>query len=266
MNDSLFSDDPAGAWAYEFITSTSLTRKKNADDCPLQAGATPEHITELLKPGRPVELEVTLEKPKTIKLGALQNLRTRALLIHKFWHHELQAAELMCWAYLKFVDAPPEFRRGLLKIVKDEVRHMGLYEEYLQGLGYQIGDFPVRDWFWERIPQAQTPKQYVALMGMGLEGANLEHTDRFARRFRTLGDIKGAEIQEQVGREEIAHVRFAVRYFKEFNGSVQFEDWVKALPPPLSPWMMKGKTLNRPPRLKAEMPPEFLNALEEYRP
>ena len=37
--------------------------------------------------------------------------------------------------------------------------------------------------------------------------------------------------------------------------------------PDLTPeWMMKGKTLNRPPRLKAEMPPEFLNALDEYRP
>ncbi len=266
MADNSFQQDPAGAWAREFILSTSLARKTNADDCPLHAGQTPSSAADDLAPGRPPELKVTLDKPKTIKLGALQNLETRALLFHKFWHHELQAAELMCWAYLNFIDAPPEFRRGLLKIVKDEVRHMGLYEGYLKSLGYQLGDFPVRDWFWERVPQAKTAKQYVALMGMGLEGANLEHTERFARRFRTLGDIKGAEIQEQVGREEIAHVRFAVRYFKQFNGSVDFDDWMSALPPPLSPWMMKGKTLNRPPRLKAEMPEAFLDALDEYRP
>ena len=76
MTDHFSVKDPAGAWAREFILSTSLARKTNADDCPLQAGDTPPSAAENLAPGRPPELKVTLEKPKTIKLGALQNLET----------------------------------------------------------------------------------------------------------------------------------------------------------------------------------------------
>lgn len=201
-----------------------------------------------------------------MKLGALQNPRSRAELIHKFWHHELQAAELMCWAILRFVDTPLSFRQGLVRICRDEVRHMGLYSSHLETLGFQVGDFPVRDWFWERIPTCQTPLQFVALLGMGLEGANLEHTERFATWFRTLGDERGAAIQDQVGLEEVAHVRFATRWFREWTGDVDFATWCKHLPPPLSPLLLRGKTLRWPLRRKAEMPEEFLRQLEAWTP
>ena len=172
----------------------------------------------------------------------------------------------MCWAVLKFPETPVEFREGLLRICRDEIRHMGLYEEHMHTLGHALGDFPVRDWFWERVATCTTPLQFVAFIGMGLEGANLEHTERFSTWFRTLGDLRGADIQDQVGREEVAHVRFATRWFRTWTGDVDFTTWCSHLPPPITPLLLKGKTLGRERRRKAEMPETFLDELDAWTP
>jgi uncharacterized ferritin-like protein (DUF455 family) len=101
---------------------------------------------------------------------------------------------------------------------------------------------------------------------MGLEGANLDHTARFSGWLRAVGDHRGAELQEQVGREEIAHVRFATRWFRDWVGDVSFESWRAELPPPLSPLLMRGKTIQRTSRLKAEFPLEFIDELTAWQP
>jgi uncharacterized ferritin-like protein (DUF455 family) len=252
------------AWALAYLTSLSLEHKCAPPPVPGSWLAAGEPVD--LRPGRPTELEVTLAKPRSVKLGGLRAVQARAELIHKFWHHELQAAELMCWAVLRFPETPLEFRRGLLRIAKDEIRHMRLYEEHLTALGYGVGSFPVRDWFWERVPTCQSPLEFVAFLGMGLEGANLEHTERFAGWFRTVGDERGADIQEQVGREEVAHVRFATRWFREWTGDVDFARWCKELPPPITPLLLKGKKLRWELRRRAEMPEPFLRELEAWLP
>ncbi len=172
----------------------------------------------------------------------------------------------MCWAVLRFPDTPAEFRRGLLRIARDEIRHMALYEEHLRTLGHELGSFDVRDWFWERVPSCTTPLEFVAFLGMGLEGANLEHTERFATWFRAVGDERGAEIQDQVGREEVAHVRFATRWFRTWTGDVDFATWCERLPSPITPLLLKGKKLRWELRRKAEMPEAFLGELEAWTP
>jgi len=252
------------AWARAYVESTSLAYKCAPPPPPdaFDAGATAVD----LRPGRPVELVVSTEKPRSVTLGALRDAKARARLIHKFWHHELQAAELMAWGVLRFIDTPEEFRRGLVRIMRDEIRHMDLYAQHLERLGYQVGDFPVRDWFWERVASTQSPVSFVALLGMGLEGANLEHTARFAGWFRCVGDELGALAQEQIGREEVAHVRFATRWFRAWTGGVDFETWCQELPPPLTPVLLRGKTLRRDLREKAEMPADFLDRLAAWRP
>jgi len=217
-------------------------------------------------PGRPKELEVTTAKPRNLKPGSLIHARSRAELNHRFWHHELQAAELFLWALLRFSDAEPEFRRGLVKIFYDEVRHMGLYETRILHDGFQVGSFAVRDWFWDRLPSCQTKIQFVALMGMGLEAANLEHTVRFSEWFRNAGDQQSAQVQEQVGLEEVAHVRFANHWFEEWSGGITFAAWKSALPAPLSPLLMRGKTLAVERRLKAQFPAIFIDELAAWQP
>jgi uncharacterized ferritin-like protein (DUF455 family) len=252
-------------WARHYV----LTRDLGVKLCP---PAVPESFSiaceplRLERPGRTPELRVVRSSPRTPKPEALKAAHTRARVLHAFFHHELQAAELMCWALLAFCDAELEFRRGLLRICLDEIRHMHLYREHIETLGSAIGSFGVRDWFWERVPSCPTKLAFVALMGMGLEAANLEHAPSFAARFRAAGDEAGARLQERIAREELAHVRFATRWFTTWTGGCRFEDWVNELPPPLSPWLLRGAPIAEASRLRAGMPREFIAALAAYVP
>jgi uncharacterized ferritin-like protein (DUF455 family) len=172
----------------------------------------------------------------------------------------------MAWAILAFPDAPEPFRRGLLGIARDEIRHLGFYEAALQELGFEVGAFPVRDWFWDRVPSSATPLQFVATFGMGLEGANLDHTARFAQRFRAIGDERGAALQELVGAEEVPHVRFALHWYRAWAGEETLASWSSELPAPLSPLLMRGSPLDRSRRREAGFSEAFVDALDRWSP
>src|SRR5690606_33286288 len=136
----------------------------------------------------------------------------------------------------------------------------------IEALGFSIGDFPVRDWFWERVPACASQVQFVALMGMGFEAANLEHAPDFAARFRAVGDASGADVQERIAEEELPHVRFAVRWFQRWTGGCDFETWRAELPEPLSPMVLKGRRVDRAVRLRAGMPEDFIARLIAFEP
>lgn len=184
--------------------------------------------------------------------------RRRAELLHTFLHHELQAAELMAWALLAFADAPRAFRSGLLRVCRDEIRHVGVYRAEIERLGARVGDFGVRDWFWQRVPACRIAVEFVALFGIGLEGANLDHAERYVEWFAAAGDPDAARAQALVGREEVEHVRFAVRWFREWTGGVDFDAWTARLPAPVSAAMLRGRDMNRRDRVRAGLSEEFL--------
>lgn len=172
----------------------------------------------------------------------------------------------MCWALLAFADAEIEFRKGLLGICLDEIRHMNLYREHIEALGSTVGAFGVRDWFWRRVPSCASKLSFVSVMGMGFEAANLEYAADFAARFRSAGDETGALIQERIANEEIAHVSFGIRWFKRWTGGCDFKTWASELPAPLSPWVMHGEPIRVETRARAGMPEEFCAALRAYVP
>lgn len=258
------------AWAAQYIRSEDLQEK-------LAPSAVPNDFAEHTRPlridvpGRPPELVVTLRAKKAPKRGAFVDPRRRAEILHRFFHHELQAAELMLWALLAFPETPKAFRRGLVQIAHDEIRHANMYLARVAELGCSVTDFPVRDWFWQRIPACTTPSEFVAVMGMGLEAANLDHAERYELLFRELGDDATATLQSRVHEEEIPHVRFAMHWLERFEGSsaegaARFSAWSAKLPAPLSPWVMKGTPLARDARRRAGFDDAFLDALEAYRP
>lgn len=248
------------AWCRALVLGTELEAK-------LAPAAPPERwedpaCAERLQPGRPRALVPAERAPRTPR--ALDSAQARARLVHTFLHHELQAAELFAWAILAFPGTPREFRAGCLRLCREELAHLALYRAHLATLGHAVGDFPVRDWFWERVGRVATPLEFVALQGLGLEGANLEHAARFAAAFAAAGDAAGATILERVERDEIGHVAFAKHWFERWSGApLDYDRWCAALPAPLTPSVLRGLPLNRVARTRAGLDETFLARLAD---
>src|SRR5947209_7799511 len=114
-----------------------------ADDEP----GPPRRVT---KPERPTNLQFAARRtaPKMARGEALRDVRKRAVAHHILANHELQALEVMAFVLLAFPEAPPEFRRGLTHIMRDEQRHTRLHVDRAAELGLTFGDLPVNDYIW----------------------------------------------------------------------------------------------------------------------
>jgi uncharacterized ferritin-like protein (DUF455 family) len=268
LPDEPVAPDPGSweRWAFDYLLAEDLQHKLHPPALPTQRAPSPQPRGKL-RPGRPPELTLTWQKYKAPKSAhALSDAQKRAHLLHTFFHHELQAAELMCWAVLVFPDTPDAFVRGLLGICADEIRHMNMYRAEVQRLGFDVGAFPVRDWFWERAPNAHDAGSFLALMGLGFEAGNLDHSERFEQLFREAGDERAATLMRVVGEEEVAHVAFAAHWFEKLSGPLSFETWCAALPAPLSPMVMRGRPLAHARRRRAGFAETFLEQLSSWQP
>jgi uncharacterized ferritin-like protein (DUF455 family) len=122
----------------------------------------------------------------------------------------------------------------------------------------------VRDWFWRRVGACADPAAFVALQGLGLEGANLEHSARYSRHFREFGDEVGARVLDAVEADEVQHVAFAARWFAQFTGApLDYDRWRAALPAPLTPALLQGRPLNLESRKRAGLDDAFLQRLAD---
>jgi uncharacterized ferritin-like protein (DUF455 family) len=258
-------------WAWDYVHADRWEDKLAPPPPPTRWEIAPPP-RRLIAPGRGAGFRVAAHGERSTGKSELRSAERRSRLIHSFLHHELQAAELMAWALLAFPETPIELRRGLVRIVTDEVRHMGHYRDYLASRSIAPGDLHVRDWFWERVPSCPDAASFLATMGIGFEGGNLDHAARFAARFRAAGDEEAADLEDLVGREEVAHVRFALRWFRTLttpdapkDTPADAEDFARfrlALPAPLSPQVMQGAPIARDARGRAGMGEAFVDALE----
>ncbi len=283
------------AWALRVLTAPTLEQKLAPGPVPRALGAPPEDVggpglddargpgpddaggpwpddaggpgpddARRLLPSRPAPLVRVERAPRTPRPGALVDPRARARLLHLFFHHELQAAELFAWALLAFPEAAPRFRRGLAAIAGEELRHARAYAARVEALGLTLGEVGARDWFWERLAGCASPLAFVSLMGLGLEGGNLDHGRLWARRLAQAGDAESAALVRAVARDEVRHVAFAARWFRRFTGGLCFERWRSELPAPLTPGLMRGAELDREARAAAGLGADFLAALESW--
>lgn len=258
-------DGTVESWAHELITTCSLAAKLAPPEPPRSWREAPQPL-RIERPGRAPELRVVQRAPKSPRPAALGDPRARARLVHTFWHHEVQAAELFLWALLAFPRTPRAFRRGLLALAREELRHAALYAGHLESLGFRPGSFEVRDWFWQRVPTVEDEVGFVALVGLGLEAGNLEHAARYATAFAAAGDSAGARLIQAIGADEVAHVRFSRRWFQRWRGALTFDAWRRELPGPLTPSVLRGRPLNKAARRAAGLDESFLLSLEAWDP
>lgn len=260
-----YTENTLEFWAYSALTEDTLTLRRHLPPAPFAVCEGEIKPNPEIRATRPLPLNVMARAEKMPKHPeALRSARLRAVMLHTFAHHELQALELMCWAILAFPEAPAAFRRGLAQLACDESRHLNSYITRCEELGFHWGFIGVRDWFWQRLSACPTPAHYVATMGIGFEGANLDHTAHFAALLEQAGDRESAELVRQVGEEELPHVRFARTWFERFVGTFNATTWRAHLVHPLSPWIMRGPNIDVANRHRVGMDDDFIRELAAF--
>lgn len=234
------------------------------DERPGPAWAAPD------SPGRPAELRF---KPTGLGqshefpgLTRIDDERERGRLLHFFANHELLAVELMALVLLRFPEAPPDFRQGVLKTLRDEQHHTRLYLERMRACGIAFGELPVSGFFWRCIAPMENPIDYVAGLSLTFEQANLDFARLFSEKFAAAGDADSAALLEKIYRDEIGHVAYGLKWFRRWKNPQQ-SDWdafCRQLKFPLSPQRAKGVIFNAQGRRAAGLDAGFVAELEVY--
>ena len=234
------------------------------DRRPGVAQSTPE------RPGRPADLHLdSWHDRQRVRFGDVRRFNSdkeRGLVLHFFANHELLALELIALALLKFPDAPPKFRRGLIATLKDEQKHLSLYIDRMGEIGVEFGEIPVSDFFWRSIGGMETPMDFVTRLSLTLEQANLDYAPHYRDIYKGLGDDATAALMGLVYRDEIRHVRYGLNWFETWRDPThsQWQAYCDALSKPLTPNRAKGIGFNKEGRRRAGLSDEFVSELELY--
>jgi len=209
------------------------------------------------------------EKQVRFPKGHFHKKEKTAMALNAFANHELLAVEIMAYALMIFphnTDESIKFKRGILKSLKDEQKHFQLYANRMSELGFEFGDFPLNDFFWRHMSPMKTEAEYLSMMALTFEAANLDFSFHYEKIFRDLGDIKTADILREVYLDEISHVSFGVHYLNLWRKDKTLWDYYsEVLPFPLTPARSKGKKLIKESRIKAKMDEEFIENLLAYK-
>jgi uncharacterized ferritin-like protein (DUF455 family) len=217
-------------------------------------------------PARPESLRVRTRSTRVRlpKPSSLGDPRKRALTLHFFANHELQAIEMMAFALLAYPAAPRGFRAGVLRTLLDEQGHLRLYMDRLEELGMRFGDVPVSDAFWAKTPHLNTPLDYVATLPLTLENGNLDHAPRYEELFRAAGDERSAALMRRIFEDEVAHVRFGLTWLRRLKdpAASDWEAFAEHLAWPLRPSKARGPEFRAAGRVAAGFDPDFIARLE----
>jgi uncharacterized ferritin-like protein (DUF455 family) len=259
------------AYAIRIVSGTTLEAKREpppALDGDLRHLTDPEPALRLTSPGRPPELAIVPARGARVPpIAGMRDPAQRARILHALANHELQAIELFAWALLAYPAAPAAFRRGLVAILADEQRHLGLYLDRLAALGGRFGDHPVTGHFWHQIDRLAGPLEFACAMGLTLEQANLDFAGDYAAAARACGDTATAEALDQVHADEIRHVHFGWVWLRRFAGEVDpWQAYTAAVKPPLGPARARGARLDREARRRAGIDEAFIDALDAIAP
>jgi uncharacterized ferritin-like protein (DUF455 family) len=220
------------------------------------------------QPGRPEALSFAprTERVPFPQTRELVDDRTRGIVLHFFANHELLAIEIMALALLRFPDAPPAFRQGLMQTIAEEQGHLRLYQKRMEALGVELGAVPVNQFFWDCLRSMQNPLDFVIGMSLTFEQANLDFARYYQQAFAQLGDTETAAILQQVYDDEIGHVKHGVSWLNRWKDpqESQWQAYQKRLKLPLSPARAKGPIFDIEARRRANLSEEFVEQLDVF--
>ena len=227
------------------------------------------------EPGRPAELR--FKPPGSGKAGTagradfpglhgLDDEAGRGQALHFFANHELLATELMALVLLRFPDAPPAFRRGVLHTLREEQEHVRLYLDRMKDCGIVFGSLPVSGYFWRSVAPMRDPLDFVTGLSLTFEQANLDFARVFSRAFAEAGDHGTAALLRRILHDEIGHVAHGLKWFRQWKdpSSSDWEAFCGSLRFPLSPQRAKGLEFNEEARRAAGLEPEFIAQLDLF--
>lgn len=219
-------------------------------------------------PGRRKKISFSEKQIKFPKKPQLHLEDKKAIALHSFANHELLAIEMMAASLLIYPHRSEDdirFKRGVLSALKDEQKHLSLYIGRLNDLGYAFGDFPLNDFFWRQMEKLRTPAEYLSVMALTFEAANLDFAQYYAKIFAELGDLRTAEILETVLEDEISHVALGAHWMKKWREDrTLWEYYLENLPWPLTPARSKGISYDPDLHLRAIGDESFLNLKNSY--
>ena len=229
------------------------------------------NLDQLSSPHRPVGMEMQAEGAKAIappRDDQLDNEISRGRLLHYLANHELLATELMALVLLKFPDAPPSFRQGVLVTLQEEQEHTRMYLKRMRECGVEFGSYPLSGQFWNVVAPMRSPMDFVSRLSLTFEQANLDYSQHFAKVFRRLGDVPTASLLEKIYEDEIGHVKHGLHWFRQWKDP-NLDDWEayrKTLEFPMSPQRGKGPGIqfNREGRQLAGLSNSFIDAIEVF--
>lgn len=187
----------------------------------------------------------------------------RAICLHRFAGHELLAVEMMAYALLAFPEAPKHFRRGLASTLKEEQEHVRLYMREMARFGLNFGDLPLYRHFWMQVPYITSPLEYVSVMSLTFEMANLDFAPHYRDSFARQGDFESAALMKRILDDEISHVSFGLNWLKKLKNEEEseWECWNKNLPKTIHPKRAKGFIYQKEHRKEAGVSDDWVEKL-----
>ena len=220
-------------------------------------------------PGRSNRLLFNNEQIKFPRAASFIHADRRGLALHFFANHELLAIEMMAAALLIFPDDTPEllqFKKGLVKTIQDEQKHLKLYMNRMKDFKIELGDFPLNDFFWRSMSKMKTPSHFYAAMALTFESANLDFAQYYEKCFAEVEDFETAKIMRIVFEDEISHVALGAHWLNQWRGNKDLWQYYKEhLPGVMTPARAKGIQFDKDCRIKAGLDETFVNKLEAFR-
>jgi uncharacterized ferritin-like protein (DUF455 family) len=166
------------------------------------------------EPTRP--LHPILMIPTAMPRRRLGTEMGRIALIHAIAHIELNAIDLAWDIIARFSTEklPKEFYDDWVQVAQDEARHFQMLNNRLADFNKTYGDLPAHNGLWDTAVKTHDDLMArLALVPLLLEPRGLDTTPPTVNKLRTMGDDQTADIMEQIGFEEISHVRAGIRWF-----------------------------------------------------